>query len=346
MHNYQANPERAAFGTCLEAEQQSDRGVVAKLMVQGGTLNIGDVVVCGSSFGRIKAIYDTLNRNKKKKTAEPSTPVNVTGFDVAPAAGDKFFVVDDIAKARELAEDRRYKGTVERVGGRSTKTSLVDFQSRLESGDLSGGTSELVTLNLIIRADVRGSIEAIQKELGKISHPEVQIKVLQALPGGISAADVRLAEASDAVIVGFNVIADESARSLAEELKVEIRRYEVIYKITDDLKATLEGRLKPEEQVVEVGMAMVLRVFNISKSGNIAGCRVMRGSIERDCRMRIVRDSRVIGDYQIESLKREKDDAKEVQRGMECGIKLAGFNDIKEGDTLEAYKIQEIARTL
>jgi translation initiation factor IF-2 len=346
MHNYQANPDRAAFGTCLEAEQQSDRGVVAKLMVQGGTLNIGDVVVCGSSFGRIKAIYDTLNRNKKKKTAEPSTPVNVTGFDVAPAAGDKFFVVDDIAKARELAEDRRYKGTVERVGGRSTKTSLVDFQSRLESGDLSGGTSELVTLNLIIRADVRGSIEAIQKELGKISHPEVQIKVLQALPGGISAADVRLAEASDAVIVGFNVIADESARSLAEELKVEIRRYEVIYKITDDLKATLEGRLKPEEQVVEVGMAMVLRVFNISKAGNIAGCRVMRGSIERDCRMRIVRDSRVIGDYQIESLKREKDDAKEVQRGMECGIKLAGFNDIKEGDTLEAYKIQEIARTL
>lgn len=346
MKHFTANPNRAAFGMCLEAEQQSDRGVVAKLMVQGGTLNVGDVVVCGSSFGRVKAIYDTLNRNKKKKSAEPSTPVNVTGFDVAPAAGEKFFVVDDIAKARELAEERRYKGVVERVGGRSVKTSLVDFQKLMESGDLSGGTGELVTLNLIIRADVRGSIEAIQKELGKISHPEIQLKILQALPGGVSVADVRLADASNAVIVAFNVIADEAARSLAEELKVEIRRYDVIYKITDDLKATLEGRLKPEEQVVEVGMAMVLRVFNISKAGNIAGCRVMRGSIERDCRLRVIRDSRVIGDYLIESLKREKDDAKEVQRGMECGIKLSGFNDVKEGDTLEAYKIKEIARTL
>ncbi len=346
MHNYQANPDRPAYGMCLEAEQQSDRGVVAKLMVQGGTLNIGDIIVCGSSYGRVKAIYDTLNRNKKKKHAEPSTPVNVTGFDVAPGAGDKFFVVSDIAKARELAEERRYKGTVERVGGRTTRTSLHDFQSLLESGDLTGGQGDVVTLNLIIRADVRGSIEAIQKELGKISHPEVQIKVLQALPGGVSVADVRLAHASNAVIAGFNVVADEAARSLAEDLKVEIRRYEVIYKITDDLKATLEGRLKPEEQVVELGMAMVLRVFNVSKAGNIAGCRVMRGNIERDCRLRIIRDSRVIGDYPIESLKREKDDAKEVQRGMECGIKLSGFNDVKEGDTLEAYKIQEVARTL
>ena len=204
----------------------------------------------------------------------------------------------------------------------------------------------MVTLNLIIRADVRGSIEAIQKELGKISHPEVQIKVLQALPGGVSVADVRLADASDAVIVGFNVVADEAARSLADELSVEIRRYDVIYKITDDLKATLEGRLKPEEQVVELGMAMVLKTFSVSETGTIAGCRVMRGSIARECRLRVIRDSRVIGDYAIDSLKREKDDAKEVQRGMECGIKLAGFNDVKEGDTLEAYKIEEIARTL
>jgi translation initiation factor IF-2 len=346
IQNYQANPDRPAFGTCLEAEQQADRGIVAKLMVQGGTLAVGDNVVCGSAFGRVKAIYDTLSPNKKKNGAEPSTPVNVTGFDLAPEAGDKFIVVDDIIKARELAELRRYRGTVERVGGRTTKKSLQDFQSLLESGDLSGGTGEIVTLNLIIRADVRGSIEAIQKELGKISHPEVEIRIIQALPGGISVADVRLADASDAVIVGFNVVADESARSLADELKVEIRRYDVIYKITDDLKATLEGRLKPEEQVVELGMAMILRVFNVSKAGNIAGCRVMRGTIERDCSMRVIRDSRVIGDYPIESLKREKDDAKEVQRGMECGIKLLGFNDIKEGDTLEAYKIKEVARTL
>ena len=177
-------------------------------------------------------------------------------------------------------------------------------------------------------------------------HPEIRIKILQSLVGGVSVADVRLAQASDAVIIGFNVVPDEAARSLAEELQVEVRRYDVIYKVTDDLRATLEGRLKPEEQVVEQGMAMVLQVFNISKAGTIAGCRVMRGSIQRECRMRVIRDSRIIGDYPIESLKRVKDDAKEVQRGMECGIKLSGFNDVKAGDTLEAYKIEEIARTL
>ena len=162
----------------------------------------------------------------------------------------------------------------------------------------------------------------------------------------MTVGDVRLADASKAVIVCFNVVANEDARSLADDLGVEIRRYDVIYKITDDLKATLEGRLKPEESIVEVGMAMVLKTFSVSKTGMIAGCRVMRGSIQRECRMRVIRDQTVIGDYPIESLKREKDDAKEVQRGMECGIKLEKFNDIKEGDTLEAYKIEEIARTL
>ena len=204
----------------------------------------------------------------------------------------------------------------------------------------------MITLNLILRADAKGSLEAIQKELGKISHPEIRIKVLQALAGGVTVADVRLADASEAIIVGFNVVPDENARSLADDLQVEVRRYDVIYKIVDDLKAVLEGRLKPEEQVVETGMAMILKTFSVSRTGTIAGCRVMRGSVERDCRMRVIRDSRVIGDYAIDSLKREKDDAKEVQRGMECGIKLAGFNDVKEGDTLEAYKIEEIARTL
>ena len=227
-----------------------------------------------------------------------------------------------------------------------TKISLEEIQRRMESGDLADPNAEVITLNLIIRADVRGSIEAIQKELGKITHPEIQIKVLQALVGGVTVADVRLAQASEAVIIGFNVVPDESARSLADDLQVEIRRYDIIYKVTDDLKAMLEGRLKPEEQVVETGMAMVLQTFNISKTGTIAGCRVMRGNIHRDCRIRVIRESRIIGDYPIDSLKRVKDDAKEVQRGMECGIKLVGFNDIKEGDTLEAYKIEEIARTL
>ena len=346
LNEYKANPNREAFGTCLEAEHQADRGVVAKMMVQGGTLNVGDIVVCGGAFGKVKAMHDTLHPKKKMKSAEPSTPVNLTGLDVAPGAGDKFYVVDSVATARSIAETRQHRGKVAQVGGRSVETSLEDFMMMMESGNLSRNSDDMVTLNLIIRADVKGSIEAIQKELGKISHPEVEIKILQALAGGVTVGDVRLADASKAVIVCFNVVANEDARSLADDLGVEIRRYDVIYKITDDLKATLEGRLKPEESIVEVGMAMVLKTFSVSKTGMIAGCRVMRGSIQRECRMRVIRDQTVIGDYPIESLKREKDDAKEVQRGMECGIKLEKFNDIKEGDTLEAYKIEEIARTL
>ncbi len=346
LHEYKANPDRSAFGTCLESHQESDRGVVAKVIVQGGTLKVGDVVVCGQAFGKVKAMHNTLKRNKKLKEAEPSTPVNLTGLDVAPGAGEKFYVVDDIAKAREVAASREFQSRTDRVGGFTTKISLEEIQRRLEAGNLADDAAEMITLNLILRADAKGSLEAIQKELGKISHPEIRIKVLQALAGGVTVADVRLADASEAIIVGFNVVPDENARSLADELQVEVRRYDVIYKIVDDLKAVLEGKLKPEEQVVETGMAMILKTFSVSRTGTIAGCRVMRGSVERDCRMRVIRDSRVIGDYAIDSLKREKDDAKEVQRGMECGIKLAGFNDVKEGDTLEAYKIEEIARTL
>jgi translation initiation factor IF-2 len=345
LHEYRANPNRPAIGTCLEAEQQSDRGVIAKFIVQNGTLRVGDIVVCGASHGRIKAMYDTLDANRTVEEAGPSMPVNVTGLDVAPQAGDRFYVLDDIADAREIAQSREFQSRHQSLSGITTRVSLQDFQSRLESGTL-GVTEEVVTLNLIIRADVRGSIEAIQKELGKLQHPEVRINILQALVGGITAADVRLAQASEAVIIGFNVVPDEAARALADELQVEIRRYDIIYKVTEDIRATLEGRLKPGEQTVELGMAMVLQVFNISRVGTIAGCRVMRGHIERNCRVRVIRDSRVIGDYPLDSLKREKDDAKEVQRGMECGIRLAGFNDVKEGDTLEAYRIEEVARTL
>ena len=345
LYEYKANPERSAYGTCLESEQQSDRGIVCKIMVQGGTLNVGDIVVCGAAHGRVKAMHDTLHPKRRLTSAGPSTPVNLTGFNTAPGAGDKLYVVDDVATAREIADTRLSEQHEQDVSG-TVKVSLEEMQRRLESGNLASNEAELITLNLIIRADTKGSIEAIKKELGKIEHPEVRIKIIQALVGGVSVADVRLAQASEAVICAFNVVPDEAARSLADEVNAEIRRYEVIYKITDDLKAMLEGRLKPEEHVVDLGMAMVMQTFSVSKTGTIAGCRVMRGTIARDCRMRVIRENTVIGDYPIESLKREKDDAKEVQRGMECGIKLSGFNDVKEGDTLEAYKIEEIARTL
>jgi len=345
LHEYKANPNRDAYGTCLESEQQSDRGVVCKVLVQGGTLKVGDIVVCGTSYGRVKSMHDTLKATVRLDEAGPSTPVNLTGLNTPPGAGEKLYVVDDIAKAREIAEARGHAQHEQNVAG-SVMVSLEEMARRLELGRLAPKDAEIVTLNLILRADTQGSIEAIKKELGKIDHPEVRIKIVQALVGGVTVADVRLAQASEAVICAFNVVPDENARSLADEVGAQIRRYEVIYKITDDLKATLEGRLKPEEHVVEQGMAMVLRTFNISKAGTIAGCRVMRGSIQRECRMRVIRDSTIIGDYPIESLKREKDDSKEVARGMECGIKLDGFNDIKEGDTLEAYRIEEVARTL
>jgi translation initiation factor IF-2 len=198
---------------------------------------------------------------------------------------------------------------------------------------------------MILRADTRGSIEAIQKELTKLEHPEVKIKVLQATVGGVSEADVHLADASDAVIFGFNVVPDEKARQLADNRKIQIRRYEIIYKLTEDLRAALEGMLTPERREAELGRVIVQRTFTNSRVGTIAGCRVLAGTIPRNGRMRVIRDSRVIGDYPVESLRREKEDVREVREGFECGIKLAGFNDVKEGDVLEAYKIEEVART-
>lgn len=345
LNNYRANPHRPAIGTCLEAEQEGARGVIAKLMVQTGTLKPGDIIVCGAAHGRIKAMHDTLRPHVRLKEAGPSMPVNVTGLDIPPAAGDKFYVVSDIPQAREIATQRAMRSREQTLAGTSTKVSLEKFRSLVEEGKL-GVAEEVITLNLIIRADTRGSIEAIQKELAKLEHPEVQVKVLQAAVGGITAADVTLADASQAVIIGFNVIPDEVARSLAEARQVQIRRYDIIYKVTDDIKLTLEGKLKPEERIVDLGHALVKQVFTISRVGAIAGCYVAQGTVERNCRVRVNREGRTIGDYALESLKREKDDAKEVSRGMECGMKLAGFNDIKIGDILEAYKIEEVARTL
>ena len=345
LNEYKANPNRAAFGTCLEAQQEGARGVIVKMIVQNGTLRLGDVVVCGGAHGRVKALYDTLNPSKSLQEAGPSIPVNLLGMDVAPEAGDAFYVLDDIAAARQITEQREQRSRTRSLSGFSTRVSFEEFQRRLDEGSL-GPSGDVTTLRLIIRADVRGSLEAIEKELGKLSHPEVEIKLLQTAVGGITAADVTLADASDAVILGFNVIPDEQARALADERGVEIRRYDIIYKLTEEIRSLLEGKLKPEERVADLGRALVQQVFTISRLGTIAGCRVLAGAIERGCRIRVNRDGRGIGDYPIDSLKREKDDTKEVREGYECGIKLSGFNDIKEGDILEAYKIEEVARTL
>ncbi|EAQ79780.1 translation initiation factor IF-2 [Blastopirellula marina] len=345
LHEYKANPDRPAVGVCLEAEQESDRGVLAKVIVKNGTLKLGDVIVCGPAHGRVKAMYDTQNGRKRLTEAPTSTPVNITGLDQAPGPGDKFYVLDDIAQAREIAELRSSRSRAESLGVHKVKISFDEFQERLESGTL-GGDKSVTTLNVIIRADTRGSIEALQKEMEKLDHPEVKVRVLQAAVGAVSVADVTLASASEAVIIAFNVIPDEAARSLADDKGIEIRRYNIIYKVTEELKLLLEGQLRPEERINELGRALVQRVFVVSRLGSIAGCRVLGGIIERGCRIRVNRDGRTIGDYPLESLRREKDDTKEVREGYECGIRLQGFNDIKDGDILEAYKIEEFARTL
>ncbi|WP_442484239.1 translation initiation factor IF-2 [Aeoliella sp. SH292] len=340
LNEYKANPHRPAMGTSLEAHQESGRGVVATVMVQNGTLRVGDAIVCGDAFGTVRAMFDTLNPHLAVAEAGPSTPVNVLGLDVAPGAGQHFYVLDDIATAREIAESRRDQNRSDTLGSHGpVHVTLENLFDRLDH------TGEVQTLNLILRADVRGSIEAIQKELTKLDHPEVKLRTLLATVGGVTEGDIQLANASDAVVIAFNVVPDEKARSLADKLNVQIRRYDVIYKITDDLKLSLEGMLKPEEREVELGRALVQQVFKISRLGAVAGCRVLGGTIERNARARVIRDSTVIGDYSIDTLRREKDDAKEVREGYECGIKLSGFNDVKEGDLFEVYKVVEIGRT-
>jgi len=339
LNEFSANPDAPGSGVCLEAEVQQGRGVVCKVLVDRGTLHVGDVIVCGSAFGRVKAMYDTLNPRKRHKEAGPSMPVNLTGLDSAPGAGDRFHVLSDIADARHVAEERAAHQRQEELADTRPHVTLENLFARL------GEQDEVQTLNIILRADVRGSIEAIKKEMLKLQHPEVQIKILQASVGGITEADVTLADASDGIIIGFNVVPEENARILADKRGVQIRRYDIIYQVTEDLKAALEGMLRPEKREADLGRALVQRTFTISRLGTIAGCRVLAGNIERDCRVRVIRENRIIGDYLLDSLKREKDDAKEIREGLECGMKLKGFNDLKEGDILEAYKIEEVART-
>ncbi|MEM6654689.1 MAG: translation initiation factor IF-2 [Planctomycetota bacterium] len=340
LHEYKSNPNRSAIGVCLEAQQDADQGVLSKFIVQRGTLRVGDIVVCGDAYGKVRAMVDPLNPMELIDEAGPSRPVDLLGLDTAPPAGQKFYVLDDVSQARDIAEDRADQTRAEDLAlAGPAHVTLDNLFERLE------GAAEVQTLNLIIRADVRGSIEAIKKEMAKLEHPEVKLRILQASVGGVSEADVQLANASDAIVIAFNVVPDDRARSLADQYGVEVRRYSVIYKITEELQAAMEGMLRPEEREVELGRALVQAIFKISRVGVVAGCRVLQGVVERNSRVRVIRDSTIVGDYPLDTLRREKDDVKEVREGYECGIKLAGFNDVKEADLLEAYKIEKIART-
>jgi translation initiation factor IF-2 len=337
LHEFKSNPQRAASGICLESFRDEGRGPIAWLIVRKGTLHVGDVIVCGQAHGRIRALYDEHDR--EIESAPPSTPVKAAGLDIVPGAGDRFLVLDDLDTAREIAETRRQRGRTDLLSNRGGRRTWEETLRAAREG-------EVQDLFLIVKADTPGSLEALKSEIGKFSHPEVRVKILHEGVGGVNESDVYLAAASRAVIVAFHVIAEDKAESLAAQEGVEIRRYNIIYEVTDDIKISLEGMLRPEIREVITGRAIVLRLFNISRFGTIAGCRVLNGTIERTHRIHLIRDQKVLNSYGIGSLRREKEDVREVREGMECGIRLEGFNDVKEGDLLEAYRIEEVKRTL
>jgi translation initiation factor IF-2 len=336
LHELKADPSRPATGTCLEASLSEGRGVVASVLVQDGTLKVGDVIVCGDGFGRVRALFDDKGRSIEE--AGPSTPVEVSGLDVVPSAGENFGVVHDIAAAREVAEARRIRARDLAHADRQAVT-LENLYSKMAE-------KKLKNLNLILKADVQGSIEALTKELEKLQNEEVPIRVLLKAVGGISESDIVLADASQAIVIGFRVAPEDRAVALAEEKKIEIRRYDIIYQVTDDIKKAVEGMLVPEVKEVHLGRAVVRQVFKISKVGAVAGCFVTQGTIERSAKVRLIREGREIYKGAIEALKRFKDDVKEVPQNFECGIKIGNFDDVKVDDVIEAYRVDIIRRTL
>ncbi len=323
-------------GTVIESQVLPGRGATANILVQEGSVNVGDFIVVGRAFGRVRDIVD--DRSKRLKEAGPSMPVQISGLDEVPSAGDRFYIVDSLKKAQESAEHRR---------DRERKEELAKPKMTLDSMFSQMAEAEIKEVRVVLKADVQGSLDVLKNEIEKIATEEVRTRVLHAAVGGVSDSDVLLAQASEAIIIGFNVIASSSARSLAEQKSVEIRNYQVIYHITDDLKKAAEGLLTPELRQEVLGHAEVRAVFKISKVGSIAGCYITDGVVERDALIRVTRDDVVIeNDRVLEQLKRVKDDVKEVRSNTECGMKIVGYDDIKEGDVLECYKNVEVKRTL
>ncbi|MCA8987639.1 MAG: translation initiation factor IF-2 [Planctomycetaceae bacterium] len=334
LREYKAAPEVPAVGVCLEAFRDEGRGPLAWMIVKEGTLRVGDIIVCGTAFGRIRAMFN--EHDVELTEAPPSTPVKVAGLNVVPSAGNHFFVMESIEAARGIADDRIHAGRTESLSNRGGPKTLEQI--------LGGGGPK--NLPLILKADTPGSIEALRGEIEKFEHSEVRVEILHTGVGGVNESDVSLASASGAIIVAFHVVAEDRAMLLAQEEGVEIRRYNIIYEVTAEIKQALEGMLAPERVEVSTGRAIVLQTFSISRVGTIAGCRILNGTIDRNDRVHVIRDQTIIGSYGINSLKREKEDAKSVREGMECGIRLEGFNDVKEGDLLEAYRIDELKRKL
>jgi translation initiation factor IF-2 len=334
--NLKANPDRPASGSIIEASLDKGRGYLTTLMVQNGTLRIGDVMLAGAHYGRVKAMFD--DTGKKITEAGPSTPVQVLGLDGAPQAGEKFTIMESDREAREMAARR---GQIQREQSIRTRKhiTLDEIGRRLAIGSFK-------QLNIIVKGDVDGSIEALSDSLLKLSTPEIQIAIIHKGVGQISESDVLLASASDAIIVGFQVRPSGAAKRIAENEEIEIRLYSIIYDAINEIKDAMEGMLAPETQEVIVGNAEVRQVFKISKVGTVAGCMITEGYVKRTNPIRLIRDGIVVYSGDLGALKRHKDDASEVKAGFECGISIRNFNDIKEGDIIESYEQREVKRSL
>jgi translation initiation factor IF-2 len=331
-----AAEDAPAKGLVIEARLDKGKGPVATILVQSGTLRRGDALLAGAAFGRVRAMLD--ENGKAIDVAGPSIPVEIQGLTDVPAAGDEVMVLGDERKAREIALFRQ---------GKFRDVKLAKAQAaKLENMFENMGEAEAKQLPLIVKTDVQGSQEALVQALNKLSTAEVKVNVIHAAVGAISESDVNLASASKAVIIGFNTRADAGARKAAESFGVDIRYYNIIYDAVDEVKAAMSGMLSPEKREQVIGLVEVRQVFRISKIGTVAGCMVLEGVVKRGASVRLLRDGVVVHTGELDSLKRFKDDVKEVKNGFECGLSLKNFNDINEGDQLEVFEMQEVARTL
>ena len=320
-----ANPKRMAYGSVIEGRLDKGRGPVATLLIQNGTLRSGNPIVVGATYGRVRQLVD--DRGREIKSAGPATPVEITGLNDVPEAGDKFMVFETEREARHVGEERAQK-KIEEERNSTSAMSLDDLFSQMKSG-------EVVDLNIIVKADVNGTAEAVKSSLEKIDVEGARVNVIRSTVGAISESDILLASASKAIIYGFNVRPDANVRRKADEEGVEIRLHQVIYKMVEEIEAAMKGMLAPEMEEVVTGQAEIRHIYKVSKIGNIAGCYVTDGSIKRDCGIRLIREGIIVYEGKLASLKRFKDDAKEVNQGYECGLTIENYNDIKEGDIVE-----------
>ncbi|PRX33625.1 translation initiation factor IF-2 [Orenia metallireducens] len=336
MEELKANPTRPANGIIVEAELDRGRGPVATILIKNGTLKVGDAIVAGLASGRVRAMIN--DQGERVEEAGPATPVEVLGLSDVPNAGDLLEVVEDDQSARDIAQKRQNKRREDELS-RNTTVNLEDLFSQIQQG-------EVKELNIVVKADVQGSVEAVKQSLQKLSTDEVEVKMLHGGVGGITETDVMLAAASNAIIIGFNVRPGVNARKVAEKENVDIRTYRVIYKAIDDVKSAMEGLLDPDYKEVVLGQVEVRQTFKVPKIGTIAGAYVTNGTVNRNAKVRLLRDGTIIHEGEIGSLKRFQDDVKEVAEGYECGIGIEGYNDLKEGDIMEIYDFEEVKRTL